>query len=157
MKKYKQGNNETTHLEDKEGNIIEEEEQIQETLVGHLNNIFDKQEWPEAKLKPPPNSLKINDRSKNYLLNPFTMQELDTAIRGLRNGTSGGTTDILPEFLKHMPENTKIEMLLYFNKIYDKGTFPEKVETSRMICLHKKGATTDIGNYRTIATGCNIM
>ena len=156
MKRYKHGNTETTHLEDKEGNIIEEDNQIKEALVGHLNNIFDKQEWPEAELQPPPDSLTINERSKDYLLNPFTIQELDTAIQGLRNGTSGGTTDILPEFLKHMPENTKIEMLIYFNEIYDKGIFPEKVETSRMICLHKKGATTDIGNYRTIATGCNI-
>ena len=42
------------------------------------------------------------------------------------------------------------------NIMFEQEKYPEEMQLSKFICLHKKGETTNITNYRTIATGCNL-
>ena len=49
-----------------------------------------------------------------------------------------------------------MDMVAWCNRILDKGILPVQNETSNMIFLFKKGDSTKLDNYRTLATGCNL-
>ena len=156
MKKYKDTSLGDTHLEDENGQALQSKEEISEVLEKHISNIFDKQIWPKSRFENPPTSLKITHRDKIQMDQPFIMSELEVGIKQLKNNTSGGTTEILSEFLKNSTYEVRVRILRYFNIMFEQEKYPEEMQLSKFICLHKKGETTNITNYRTIATGCNL-
>ena len=80
----------------------------------------------------------------------ITVQEINKAIKNLKNGRSGGPDRFLNEFFIH--GNTEMVSYLHvlFNKIFDLEYFPESWSEGFIVPLHKKGSQDDGNNYRGI-------
>ncbi len=84
------------------------------------------------------------------------MEEMHKAIKELHNGTSSGTSDVPPEFIKMMSPALQDLTLAWLNFCWSEKRMPEENDISRSILLHKKGSTFILQNYRTLTVGCNI-
>ncbi len=84
------------------------------------------------------------------------MAEIETAINELRNGTSAGTSDIPPEFIKAISPAMMEVVHIWVNCCWKEKAMPDENNLARSILLHKKGPSTLLQNYRTLAVGCNI-
>ena len=68
----------------------------------------------------------------------------------------GPTFDLPPELLKNLPDEMLEDILRWCNRMLEEGIMPSQNECSNMIFLYKKGDSTKLDNYRTLATGCNL-
>jgi len=87
---------------------------------------------------------------------PITRAEVISAINNLHKNTSSGTTNIPPEFIIHASGDLITELLRWCDHLWQYEVLPKVAGESNAIFLHKKGSTTSLDNYRTIATGCNV-
>jgi hypothetical protein len=90
------------------------------------------------------------------MLEDISIAELEKAIEQLHAGTSPGVTDVMPEMLIHTPLEIKQLILQWCNDQLNSGEISAATEITRSVFLHKKGATDDLNNYRTLTTGCNL-
>ena len=144
-------------LKKDDGNLAINDNEVKTLLHNQLKKIFNPQFWPRAELTPPDPSLKLSKACVKELQTKFTASELDIAINSLRNGSSPGPSDIPPEILKSLPEVAKEKLLQLCNVMWVAGEVPACADICSMICLHKKGPTDTLNNYRTLATGCNLL
>ncbi len=158
MKTMKRGLQEPVTLLDNDKKPIIEEIKIKSYLKDFWNDIFTLGIWPDANDTMNrvglDNIIKGTDRLEQE--KDITYKELDDAIKRLKNGTSSGTTNIPPEFIKNWPEEMKHMALTLFNRWYETGFFPDIGKTQDVTLLHKKGSKSDIKNYRTLCLGCNL-
>ena len=157
MKSARRNPQEKFTLKKDDGNLAINDEEIKILLHSQLKKIFNPQFWPRANLTPPDPSLKVSKSCAKELQNKFTASELDIAIESLRNGSSPGPSDIPPEILKSLPDVAKTKLLQLCNVMWTSGEVPACADICSMICLHKKGPTDTLNNYRTLATGCNLL
>ncbi len=80
----------------------------------------------------------------------FSVQEIDAAIKHLKNGKAAGDDNIRSEFLSCAKENIKVVIANLFNKLYESSYFPELWSTGVIVPIYKKGNKSDPGNYRGI-------
>ena len=82
----------------------------------------------------------------------FTEQEIDKAIKALKNNKSPSIFDnIINEYLKNAPDNLLAVLKLFFNIILDSGIFPDVWSKGVILPLYKnKGDVNDPDNYRGI-------
>ena len=78
------------------------------------------------------------------------MEELDTAIKHLKNAKAPGFDMIVNEFLKHGSSLLKEVLLKLFNVIFSTGIFPKVWAIGEIIPIHKKGDIHEPSNYRGI-------
>ena len=70
---------------------------------------------------------------------PFTMQELEIALRQA-SGKKAPGPDIIPNsVLKALPENLLTGLLNLFNSCYEAGELPECFGEIEMVMIFKKG------------------
>ena len=72
------------------------------------------------------------------------------AISQLKTNKSGGPDKIVNEFFIHGKNIFTPTLCNLFNKIYEKGHFPENWSEGYVIPLHKKGSINEVDNYRGI-------
>ena len=82
------------------------------------------------------------------------MEELRTAIKGLKKGKAVAEDQILNEFLISSDESMLSAVLNLFNHCLKLGAYPWT--TSVVTPLHKKGSVYDPNNYRAIAVASNV-
>ena len=70
----------------------------------------------------------------------ISQDEIKKACTSLTNGKSACPDNVLNEFLKHGMRNEHFLRVLYllFNKMFDKGYFPETWSEGLIVPLHKK-------------------
>ena len=78
------------------------------------------------------------------------MEELDTAIKRLKNAKASGFDGIINEFIKHASTLFKQVLLKLFNVIFNTGIFPKIWAIGEIVPIHKKGDVNDPSNYRGI-------
>lgn len=102
---------------------------------------------PKRKYK---NSANINP--KTIFLFPFINEELFSLINNrLKPKNSSGYDDISASVMKKGLKQI-VEPLTYLvNLSFSNGSFPSKLKVNKIIPIHKKGDTEDMGNYRPIA------
>ena len=158
MNDCRRKNHETFILKKDDGNLAFAENEIKLLLDKQLNKIYDIQHWPRAEFAEiPPPQLRISDKSRSLLSQKITISELEYAVSLLKNGKSPGPSDLPSEILKNIPENIRSELTRLCNAMFVEGELPECADTTNMVCLHKKGVTDTLNNYRTLATGCNLL
>ena len=102
-------------------------------------------------------TLKLSvETSKAETLNePFTLEELNTAISNLKRKKSPGQDLITNEMLKYCGNDLKDIILTIFNKILCTGEYPEQWAVGLISSIFKSGDINDTNNYRGITiTSC---
>ena len=86
----------------------------------------------------------------DFLDAPFTLNDLDIALKKLKNNKSPGFDNVLNEFLKLNSPLFKITLLSVFNILFTNGYFPDAWSIGLIIPIHKKGNPDSAENYRGI-------
>ena len=90
-----------------------------------------------------------NDPS-GFLDKDFTAVEVSSMIKTLGNDKAAGH-DFLPnEALKNAPPVLIQKLVTLFNRVKNKGEVPRAWKRGRLVLIHKKGAKTDVYNYRPL-------
>lgn len=84
-------------------------------------------------------------------------QEVEQALKKLKNRKSAGKDGIQNELLKYGGTKLTSELTKFINKIIQESRIPEEWRTSIMILLFKKGEKTDPNNYRGINLLCTTL
>jgi hypothetical protein len=97
--------------------------------------------------------LTANEKSiKNTIfMSPILRKEVQTAIQNIKNKKSAGVDEIPSSLLKRCSNYICHPLAEIFNLSICEGKFPNKMKTSIVIPLHKKGSKQDISNYRPIS------
>ena len=74
-------------------------------------------------------------------------EEVIKAVKSLKNGESVGPDGIIGELVKCSDGFCVDFLVKLFNKIFDKGIYPDKWTESIILPLYKKGNTSDPNNY----------
>lgn len=91
------------------------------------------------------------DARHPFLDSDITMLELTAALRACKSSSSPGADQIGFEFLKALPQNWILYLLVLFNRIFHAERVPTDWSNILLVMLHKKGPVCDPNNYRGIA------
>ena len=78
---------------------------------------------------------------------PLSKEDILNAIKQLKTNRSGGPDRILNEFFIH-GKDIVTTLCNLFNKIYEKGHFPDNWTEGYLIPLHKNGSVNDAELWR---------
>ena len=95
---------------------------------------------------PDENYLAYND----ILDRKFTLQEIDSAVKHLKNGKATGSDDIRNEYISYEKQQLKSVLKILINEIYDNGIYPEQWSSGIIVPIYKKGTREDPSHYRGI-------
>ena len=95
----------------------------------------------------------INENISNNLNKDISEQEVNNALKEMKNGKAPGPDGLPIEFLKHLTKVLSPALLVdLFNCIYKKCTFPDQWCNAIIFPLYKgKGGAVDPNNYRGIS------
>ncbi|KAH7697187.1 endonuclease-reverse transcriptase [Aphelenchoides avenae] len=82
---------------------------------------------------------------------PPSLEEVEAAIRKMKNRKAAGEDGVQPELLKALPPLAVTTFTGALKSIWTSGRIPENWRTAVVIPLHKKGPVTDPTNYRGIS------
>lgn len=82
---------------------------------------------------------------------PFTVEELNTVVKKLKNGKAAGPDQVVGEFLKYGGSVLKNKLLEVINRIFLEGEVPEDFRRTLITPVYKKGDKTECLNYRGIS------
>ena len=87
--------------------------------------------------------------------NPFTMEDVKLAIRGLKNKKSPGQDGISPEILKNGGKPLLTVLFCIFTICWNRQCLPDDFRDTKIITLYKnKGDRRNCNNYRGISLLC---
>ena len=100
-----------------------------------------------------PNPLLPNDADKMMIrsIQSFTLEELETVLKGMKNLKSADDEGIVIEMIKYANETFKIALITLFNQSLEDGLFDESWYTSILQMLPKDGDLNELKNWRPIA------
>ena len=125
-------------IKNKDGQILFDEEEIAARWVEYVTELYDDEREPMPRFE-------VNS-GENIL-----KEEVEKAIRSMKNGKATGPDDIPAEILKALDEaNTDIITSLC-NTIYNNGLIPSEMKQSVFITLPKRPKTQNCAEHRTIS------
>lgn len=85
------------------------------------------------------------------MIRPFNKEEIQQAVRAMKNNKSTGVDGILAEQIKHGPDIVHQDIAEIFNTIAKTGTYPKEVKMGDLVPLQKPGKKRGpVGNLRPI-------
>ena len=135
----KLGNNTTTCIEDKNGDIIMEKDDILSRwseYIGELYNDDNRGDMPDIAAE---------------VESPITRREVEHALRGMPDKKSPGPDGITTEMLVAAGEIGILELTELSNMIHNQGSFPNELNKSIFITLPKVNGTIKCEKHRTIS------
>ncbi len=87
----------------------------------------------------------------NFVEDPPTHSEVETAVKRLKNHKAPGVCGILPEMIKYSGEAGWRMLHTLICHVWETGKAPADWKKSLLVPLLKKGDPTDLGNYRGIS------
>ena len=124
----KRGNNSTTCIEDKEGNIIMEKENILSRWYEYIGGLYndDRGDIPDIVAE---------------VESPFTQRQVEHALRGMPMKKSFGPDDITTEMLVAAGDVGITDFTKLANMMYVQGSFPSAPNKSLFITLPEVNGT----------------
>ena len=141
-----------------ENKIKAETNQQKQQQVNRLwNNVYSNDQWQQDQptltyITPPI----IDEFETEMAVRDITVREIRVALKLLKNKTSTGYTNILPEALKWLSFPNILFLHKLFNSWWLSDTFPQLAQVAKVKLLHKKNSKHEILNHRTIAMSCNV-
>ena len=135
----KRGNNTTTCIEDKNGDIIIEKDEILSRwseYIGELYNDDNRGDMPDIVAE---------------VESPITRREVEHALRGMPEKKSPGPDGITTEMLVAAGKVGILELTELSNMIHKQGSFPSELNKSIFITLPKVNGTIKCEKHRTIS------
>ncbi|KAI3387413.1 hypothetical protein SNEBB_002003 [Seison nebaliae] len=140
--------------------LISDQKEVANAFGASLSNITNHElnrspQYLRRKRQEESQPLTIQDTPNQYYNQPFTMNELKTALRRSGN-TSTGPDDIHYEMLRQLPPQGKTYLLGLYNELWNKGEYPDDWKIAHVIMFLKPGKNPKIPtNYRPISlTSC---
>ena len=96
---------------------------------------------------PPTENLDLSDAICN---SPITLEEIRTHLRKIKNNKAAGADGIPGEFLKYVPDDICMPLLVIYNFMFERGDWPSKWAEGLISPVHKKASINDPDNYRKI-------
>jgi Reverse transcriptase (RNA-dependent DNA polymerase) len=112
------------------------------SIEDFLGNVKDKEEVQNSK---------INNREKELLDRPLSLNEFDIAIKSANKKSSPGTDGISNKFIAKFWNFFRTPLLRYANCCYEKGQLTHLFKTAKIRLIPKKGDLKKIGNWRPIS------
>ena len=81
---------------------------------------------------------------------PFSLNELEINIKGLKTNKAAGSDLILNEFILNASQEVKLLILTIFNQILSLEYFPENWSKGEISAIFKQGDVNNTNNYRGI-------
>ncbi|PNF29711.1 hypothetical protein B7P43_G12560 [Cryptotermes secundus] len=132
-------------IEDSQGNRIVDQRQVLKICKNYITQLYDRPNWAEA-LEVEPEEVEDTDKK-----GPYTLQnEVEKAIKDMRNGKVTGDDDIPGEVLKLLGEGGLKTLTKLINTIYETGEWPKGFIEVTMIALKKKTKATKCSDNRAI-------
>ena len=135
----KRGNNTTTCIEDKNGDIIMEKDEILSRwseYIGELYNNDNRGDMPDIATK---------------VESPITRREVEHALWRMPEKKSPGPDGITTEMLVAAGEVVIVELTELSNMIHNQGSFPKLINKSIFITLPKVNGTIKCEKHQTIS------
>ncbi len=157
LKKGLQGTS-SPSLRDKQGNRLTTRGEIARELAQHADSLFNGGQTTQQHIETDYDQAQNSDEGDedDNLTEPFTIEELDWAIKKLKRGKAIGADKIPNEFLKAAGPIFRLKLLAILNEILTLESIPEVWRQSRLCMLPKKGDLSLLDNYRGIAINSNI-
>ncbi len=129
----------TTCIEDKDGNILMEQDKILARWHEYISKLYDD------------NRGEIPNIDTEQELSPITHTEVEFALKGMPTRKAPGPDDIYTEMLVASGEAGLTELTNLANMMYTEGCFPEEMNKSIFITLPKVSGTAKCEKHRTIS------
>ena len=101
---------------------------------------------PEPTTCPPPIHAMAHEEGR------FSIEELNSAIDGLKPNKAGGPDEIIIELIKDFDDENRLRLLELYNDIYDQGNIPDHFNEALVVQIYKTGKTPELfSSYRPIA------
>jgi hypothetical protein len=85
-------------------------------------------------------------------MNDFDVEEVEAALKLLKNGKAAGVDGMLPEFLKHLGTKWKFLLTRLFTSVKNNNTLPKQWREAKVIAILKPGKPDDDPkSYRPIS------
>lgn len=126
--------------------LLKDSNAINERWREHFHELLNKdQEINEVSLSKIPQKPTITDLDKVP-----SLQEVENAIKQLKNNKAAGSDGIPAEFFKEGGRLLAEHTLMLIVKIWNTETIPSDLRDALIVTIFKKGDRTDCGNYRGI-------
>lgn len=136
----------TRETEDKTGNIVRGEKEVQAVWENYIEELYDKANRPDEMGLEPEEDIEEDDKGPGIL-----QSEVEKAIRDMRRRKATGDDDIPSDLLKELGEKGVKALTRLINKIYVTGEWPKDFLEVTMIPLQKKKNAKKCSDYRTIS------
>ncbi|CAK8680067.1 unnamed protein product [Clavelina lepadiformis] len=93
---------------------------------------------------------KLNTEDNKNLEKPITIEEIENAVKSMKNGKSPGPDGLSAELYKEcwpLIRNEIRELIQYW---FDQKVIPREIKKGIITLIHKKGDDADLKNYRPI-------
>ncbi|KAK3894356.1 hypothetical protein Pcinc_001893 [Petrolisthes cinctipes] len=134
----------SNNIQDKHGNCLTEKDEISKRWTEYCSELYNHQINGDPTVLNCPQSTNLDDF-------PILREEIELAIKSLKNGKTPGIDNIPGELIQNGGENMTIFLTRLCNRIWETGEWPSTWTQSLIITLHKKGNIQQCSNYRTIS------
>ena len=112
-----------------------------------------------AKLPQPGTGTDVNSNPAGFLDKDITEKEVKEIVQQLKAGKACGHDGVTNEALKNAPSSFIHNLTTLFNRVKNQSRVPKSWLRGRVTLVHKKGARSDVGNYRpiTVLTAFNAV
>ncbi|XP_050514773.1 uncharacterized protein LOC126890015 isoform X1 [Diabrotica virgifera virgifera] len=142
-----------TRIKNTDGTIIRDDQEIMERWKQHFQELLTSNEVNREE-----NNEENEERTEQEEnTDEITNEEIETAIKKLKNGKSPGHDRITPEMLKYMGLEGRKLLREICNEAWKKEEIPSDREMGVILPIHKKGDIKEYNNYRGITLLCTAL
>lgn len=139
-------------IKNKNGKILTEGKEIMERWKEYFETLLSQTDQPLNTTEEHFLYETDNDENKEQIgiVDKISLEELNGAIKKLKNGKAAGHDRITAEMIKKLGELGKNLLLEVINRAWEERKIPEDWEVGVIMPIFKKGDKRDCGNYRGI-------
>jgi hypothetical protein len=131
-------------VRDKQGKLLTNEKDKEQRWKEHFEEVLNRPEpTTMADIKDPTSELNINT-------DPPTQEEIESAVKTLKNGKSPGDDQLNPELFKADPHTAAQALYPLFKAVWEEEDLPLEWRKGTIIQVPKKGNLSDCNNWRGI-------